>query len=73
MIPASASSRLDTYLESSIENAHLHVVIVDAERLTRLALRTYLGESRTVGVVTECTDGLYALRVIGRVRPDCVS
>jgi DNA-binding NarL/FixJ family response regulator len=52
--------------------AGVRVVLVDDDPLVRAGLRMILGGSSTLSVVGEAADGVEAVEVVGRLRPDVV-
>jgi DNA-binding NarL/FixJ family response regulator len=54
------------------ETPAVTVVLVDDDALVRAGLRMILGGSPTLTVVGEANDGIEAVEVVGRLRPDVV-
>lgn len=57
---------------ADVRSSPIRVVIVDDETLVRVGLRMILGGDSTIEIVGEAADGLEAVAVIARTRPDVV-
>jgi len=53
-------------------SAHLRIVIVDDEQLSRSVVREYASEDPTIEIVADCANGFEAVKAVSELKPDLV-